>query len=189
MSVYRAPIDGNAEQRHAAICLHPVLAGPPGGADHAEPLGPRQCRPNPARVNAIAKPERLWVGPRTRHDRGDRSSAASDRCNDFPPGKVSLTGFLVIPNTGAANRPVHGKVTISNAQGSITVCLRGTLTVYKGSLSIASGNLTNQIVSGSKADHGATGTGPVSCGPGSVFNPAGSCLISETTLRRLERVT
>jgi len=88
-----------------------------------------------------------------------------------PLGNVSLTGFLVIPNTGAANRPVHGEVTISNAQGTVTVSLRGTVTVYKASFSFASGNLSYRIVSGTKADYGATGTGPVLYGPGPVFQP------------------
>jgi hypothetical protein len=82
-----------------------------------------------------------------------------------------LTGFLVIPNTGAANRPVHGMVTISNAQGTVTVSLRGTVTVFKGPFSFASGLLSYTIVSGTKVDHGATGTGPVSYGPGPVFQP------------------
>ncbi|MFI5457297.1 MAG: hypothetical protein ACHRXM_17765 [Isosphaerales bacterium] len=88
-----------------------------------------------------------------------------------PLGTVSLTGFLVIPNTGAANRPVHGKVTISNAQGTVTVSLRGTVTVYKASFSFASGNLRYKIVAGTKADYGATGAGPVLYGPGPVFQP------------------
>ena len=88
-----------------------------------------------------------------------------------PLGTVSLTGFLVIPNTGAAKRPVHGMVTISNPQGTVRVSLRGTVTVYKGSFSFASGNLSYKIVSGTKGDHTATGTGPVLYGPGPVFQP------------------
>jgi len=88
-----------------------------------------------------------------------------------PLGTVSLTGFLVIPNTGAANEPVHGKVTISNAQGTVTVFLKGTVTVHKASFTFASGNLTYKILSGTKIDHGATGSGPVLYGPGPVFQP------------------
>jgi len=88
-----------------------------------------------------------------------------------PLGTVSATGVLEIPSTGNANRPVHGKVTISNAQGSVTVALRGTVTVYKGSFSFASGNLSYKIVSGTKAYDGATGAGPVVYGPGPVFEP------------------
>jgi hypothetical protein len=83
-----------------------------------------------------------------------------------PLGTVSLTGSLVIPNKGGANRPVHGKVTLSTAQGTVTVSLTGTVTVYTGSFSFASGNLSYKIVSGTNAYHGANGTGPVLYGPG-----------------------
>jgi hypothetical protein len=60
---------------------------------------------------------------------------------------------------------------ISNAQGTLEVCLSGTVTVYKGPFTWASGSLTYKIDSGTKADQGATGTGPVSYGPGPVFIP------------------
>ena len=88
-----------------------------------------------------------------------------------PLGTVSTTGFLVIPGTGAAKRPAHGKVTISNPQGTIRVSLKGTVTVVKGFTSYATGNLTYEIVSGAKADRGASGTGQVLYGPGPVFGP------------------
>ncbi len=88
-----------------------------------------------------------------------------------PLGTASLTGYLIIPLKAGANRPVHGIVTISNTQGSITVCLRGTVTVSNSPFSFASGNLTYRIVLGTKAYHGATGTGPVLYGPGPVFLP------------------
>jgi hypothetical protein len=45
------------------------------------------------------------------------------------------------------------------------------VTVYNGSFSFAFGNLSYKIVSGTKADHGATGTGPVLYGPGPDFQP------------------
>jgi len=88
-----------------------------------------------------------------------------------PLGKDSLTGFLVIPNGRAATRAVHGTVTISGAQGTVRVSLTGTVTVYKGPFPFASGTLRYKIVSGTKADRGATGTGPVLYGPGPVFRP------------------
>ena len=88
-----------------------------------------------------------------------------------PLGTVSLSGFLVIPNKGAAKRAVHGTVMISNAQGTVKVSLSGTVTVYNGAFTFASGTLSYKIDSGTKADHGATGTGPVSYGPGPVFQP------------------
>ncbi len=53
-----------------------------------------------------------------------------------PLGTVSLTGHLIIPLKAGANRPVHGIVTISNAQGSITVSLRGTATVSNAPFSL-----------------------------------------------------
>jgi len=88
-----------------------------------------------------------------------------------PLGRISLTGFLVIPTKGAATRAVHGIVTISNARGTVTVSLTGTVTVYKGSFPFASGTLSYKIVAGTKADRGATGTGPVLYGPGPVLLP------------------
>jgi len=88
-----------------------------------------------------------------------------------PLGKVSLTGFLVIPNKHRANRPAQGIVIISSATGRIIVNLKGTVTVVNGSFPFASGNLTYTIVAGTKAARGATGTGPVSFGPGPVLLP------------------
>jgi hypothetical protein len=88
-----------------------------------------------------------------------------------PLGTVSLNGYLVIPTTGPANRPASGLVTLSNAKGTVTVALKGTVTVTKASFTFASGTLTYTIVSGTKADRGATGTGPVLYGPGPVFLP------------------
>jgi hypothetical protein len=88
-----------------------------------------------------------------------------------PLGKVSLTGFLVIPNKHGANRPVQGTVTILSAHGTITASLKGTVTVFNGSFSFASGNLTYTIVSSTKADRGVTGAGPVLYGPGPVLLP------------------
>jgi hypothetical protein len=88
-----------------------------------------------------------------------------------PLGTVSLSGFLVIPHARHPNRNVHGTVTISNTQGSVVVSLSGTVTVYKGAVPFASGNLTYKIVSGTKAYHGATGTGAVLYGPGPVLLP------------------
>jgi hypothetical protein len=88
-----------------------------------------------------------------------------------PLGTVSLTGFLIIPKSGGANRPAHGLVTISNAEGTVTVRLRGTVTVYKAPVPFASGNLTYRIVSGTNADRGAIGGGPVLYGPGPVPKP------------------
>jgi hypothetical protein len=88
-----------------------------------------------------------------------------------PLGMVSLTGFLVIPIKGAAKRAAHGIVTIANDQGTVKVSLRGMVTVYEGSFSFASGDLSYRILSGTKADHGATGTGPVLYGPGPVVLP------------------
>jgi len=88
-----------------------------------------------------------------------------------PLGRVSLTGFLVIPNGRAATRAVRGMVTISNAQGTLKVSLTGTVTVYKGPFPFASGNLSYKIVSGTKADRGARGAGPVLYGLGPVFQP------------------
>jgi hypothetical protein len=86
-------------------------------------------------------------------------------------GTVKVTGFLVIPNSHNALRSAHGFVTISNAKGSLTVSLKGTVTVSKGPFTFASGNLTYKVVAGTKADHGATGTGKVLYGPGPVFQP------------------
>jgi hypothetical protein len=88
-----------------------------------------------------------------------------------PLGKLSLTGVLMIPKKSGVNIPVHGKVTISNAQGTVTVDLIGSVTVYKGPFTFASGNLTYTIVSGTKADRGVIGSGPVLYGPGPVFQP------------------
>jgi hypothetical protein len=88
-----------------------------------------------------------------------------------PLGKVTVTGYLVIPNKVGANRPVQGFVTLSNPRGEVTVTLRGTVTVSRASFSFASGNLTYKIVSGSRADHNATGTGTVLYGPGPVLLP------------------
>jgi len=88
-----------------------------------------------------------------------------------PLGTISLAGVLVIKNTGTANRPVHGTVKISNAHGSVVVSLTGTVTIYNGPFPFASGNLKYQIVSGTKAYQGATGTGAVLYGPGPVFRP------------------
>ena len=105
-----------------------------------------------------------------------------------PLGSVSLAGFLVIPKTGRANRSVHGTVTISNAHGSLVISLTGTVTVFHGAFSFASGNLRYKIVSGTKAFHRTTGSGPVLYGPGPVFAPAGTSSISATTPRRPERV-
>jgi len=83
-----------------------------------------------------------------------------------PLGTISLTGSLVIPRKPRVNRLVHGAVTISNAQGSLVVSLTGKVTVYKGHIPFATGNLTYKIVSGTGADQGATGTGSVLYGPG-----------------------
>jgi hypothetical protein len=88
-----------------------------------------------------------------------------------PLGRVSLNGYLVIPNEVGVNRPVHGSVTISNAHGSVTVSLAGRVTVYESSFRWASGNLTYKIVGGSKAYRAAKGTGHVLYGPGPVFIP------------------
>jgi hypothetical protein len=88
-----------------------------------------------------------------------------------PLGTVSLAGFLVIPNARAATRAVHGIVTISNAQGTVKVSLKGTVTVEKGPFPFASGTLSYKIDSATKADRGARGTGPVLYGPGPVFLP------------------
>lgn len=86
-----------------------------------------------------------------------------------PLGRVSLKGFLAIPSRGGENRLVHGLVTISNLQGTVTISLKGMVTVYRGPISFASGSLTYKIDSATKADHGAKGTGPVSYGPGPVL--------------------
>ena len=88
-----------------------------------------------------------------------------------PLGTVSLTGFLVIPTTGGMHRQAHGTVTLSNAQGTVTVSLTGTVTIVKGAFTFASGTLSYKIVGGTKAYHGATGTGPALFGPGPVFEP------------------
>ncbi len=88
-----------------------------------------------------------------------------------PLGKVTVTGYLVIPSEVGANRQVRGFVTISNPRGELAVSLHGTVTVSRASFSFASGNLTYKIVWGSRADHGATGTGTVLYGPGPVFLP------------------
>ncbi len=88
-----------------------------------------------------------------------------------PLGTVSLTGYLVIPKGRAATRAAHGIVTISNAQGTVKVSLTGTVTIYKGPFTFASGDLSYKIVSGTRADRSATGSGPVLYGPGPVFQP------------------
>jgi hypothetical protein len=88
-----------------------------------------------------------------------------------PLGTVSLTGFLVIPNRVGANRPAHGSVTISNANGSVTVSLTGRVTVSQGIFRFASGKLTYKIISGTKAYHGEKGSGSVLYGPGPVALP------------------
>jgi hypothetical protein len=88
-----------------------------------------------------------------------------------PLGTVSLNGFLMISKSVGANRPAHGSVTISNAQGSITVGLAGKVTVFNGPFVFASGTLRYKIVSGTKADLGATGSGPVLYGPGPALQP------------------
>jgi hypothetical protein len=88
-----------------------------------------------------------------------------------PLGTVHLTGFLVIPKTGAAKRMAFGIVKISNAQGSLIVSLKGTVTVFNGPVTFASGKLSYRILSGTGADHGATGTGPVLYGPGPAVVP------------------
>jgi hypothetical protein len=88
-----------------------------------------------------------------------------------PLGTVSFTGFLVIPTRGAATRAAHGIVTIANDQGTVSVSLRGMVTVSSGPFSFASGRLSYQILSGTKADQGASGSGPVLYGPGPVLQP------------------
>jgi len=88
-----------------------------------------------------------------------------------PLGKVTVIGLLVFPNKVGSNRPVQGFVIISNPRGEVLLRLKGTVTVYRASFSFASGNLTYKIVSGSRADHGATGTGTVLYGPGPVLFP------------------
>jgi hypothetical protein len=88
-----------------------------------------------------------------------------------PLRTVSLTGSLVIPKKIGTNTPVHGEVTISNAQGSIKVALSGTVTVIPGRYPFASGTLEYKIVSGTKSDRGATGSGPVLYGVGPVASP------------------
>ncbi len=88
-----------------------------------------------------------------------------------PLGKVTVTGYLVFPNKVGANRSVQGFVILSNPRGEITVSLQGTVTVSRASFAFASGNLTYTIDSGSRTDHGATGTGTVLYGPGPVLFP------------------
>jgi hypothetical protein len=88
-----------------------------------------------------------------------------------PLRKVTVTGYLVIPNTVGANRLAQGFLTISNPRGEIRVSLNGTVTVSRGSFTYASGNLTYEIAWGSRADHGATGTGTVLYSPGPVLSP------------------
>jgi hypothetical protein len=88
-----------------------------------------------------------------------------------PLGTVSLSGFLVIPRIGGATRLAHGMVTLANSQGMVTVSLRGTVTLIKGSFTFATGELSYKIVAGSRADQGATGAGTVSYGPGPVLQP------------------
>jgi hypothetical protein len=91
--------------------------------------------------------------------------------NISPLGTVKLSGSLVIPYSHSANRSAHGIVSISNAKGSVTVSLKGTVIVNKGPFTFASGTLTYKILGGTKADHGATGTGKVLFGPGPVLQP------------------
>jgi hypothetical protein len=102
---------------------------------------------------------------RTRHSFEASGSSIS------PLGRVSLTGYLVVPKGHSANRRVHGKVTLSNADGSITVALSGTATVYHGRFTYATGNLKYNIVSGTNDYANASGAGPVLYGLGPVFAP------------------
>ncbi len=88
-----------------------------------------------------------------------------------PLGKSTLIGYLVFQNKGGANRPVQGLLIITNTKGRITVSLKGTVTVYSSPFAFASGNLTYKIISGFRANHGATGTGTVLYGQGPIFMP------------------
>jgi hypothetical protein len=88
-----------------------------------------------------------------------------------PLGVVSLAGFLVIPHAHGANRSVHGMVTLSNSQGTVAVSLRGTVTVYQGPFTFASGDLIYKIIRGTGAFRGASGSGPVLYGPGPAVVP------------------
>jgi hypothetical protein len=88
-----------------------------------------------------------------------------------PLGEGSLGGFLVIPTRGAANRPVDGLVKFSNAHGTVTLTLSGTVTVHRGSFAFGSGTFTYTIIAGTKAYKGAKATGPVLYGPGPIFAP------------------
>jgi hypothetical protein len=119
----------------------------------------------PARLNLYG----LALG--TDHTAGTVHRLQATNDSIAPLGTVSLSGFLVIPPARQANRHVHGTVTISNPRGSVVVSLSGTVTLYNGPFPFASGNLTYKIVSGTRAYHGATGTGAVLYGPGPVLLP------------------
>jgi hypothetical protein len=73
----------------------------------------------------------------------------------LPLGTVSVTGTLVVPKWDGESRPVHGTLTISNGEGSITISLKGTENGENSAL------FTYKILHGTKADKGATGTGQV----------------------------
>ncbi len=164
-------IQGAEEQHHAAHSLHPIGTRSFGGALALSTTGLPSAVPT---VHALIQFDVLTLdGFILGSDRalGTVHLLKSTTGTLAPLGTVSLTGYLIIPLKAGANRSVHGIVKMSNSQGSITVCLRGTVTVYKSPFPFASGNLTYRIVSGARAYHSATGTGPVLYGPGPVFLP------------------
>jgi hypothetical protein len=96
--------------------------------------------------------------------------SAGDRISPLGPSK--LTGFLLIANPRAKNRPVAGFVKITDAKGSVVVSIKGTVVSLGGSLkNLASGQLKYRIVGGTGAYVGATGQGKVLYGPGNIPEP------------------
>ena len=126
----------NAEKCHAAICLHPILAGPSGKADRAHHSGLAGALPAaPALTQSLdLNLSGFALGSDTNAGSMHRLKASDAMIS--PLGTVTLTGFLVIPIKGGAQRPVHGKVTLANAEGKVTVSLKGTVTAFTGPVSL-----------------------------------------------------
>jgi hypothetical protein len=95
---------------------------------------------------------------------------AGERVSPLGPSK--LTGFLLIPNSGAKNKHVSGFVTMTDAKGSIVLSIKGTVMSLGGTLKkLSSGQLTYDILGGTGAYKGATGRGKVLYGPGTIPQP------------------
>ncbi len=86
-----------------------------------------------------------------------------------PLGTVTVGGYLAYFNRPGQNEPAHGLLELTNAKGTLTIELSGTVNVTKSALNGASGNLTYTVLSGTKDDVGMSGSGSVGYGPGPVL--------------------